>query len=139
MKIKLTLCMLLAAVCSAWAQQTVTGRVTDQEDGSGMVGVNVVVKGSTTGTQTDIDGNYSISVPENAVLTYSYVGYTTEEVPVNNQSVINVSLVTDIQSLSEVVVVGYGVQRKADVTGAISSIKQEDIANRPVSNAEQAL
>jgi TonB-linked SusC/RagA family outer membrane protein len=139
MKIKLTLCMLLAAVCSAWAQQTVTGKVTDQGDGSGMVGVNVVVKGSTTGTQTDIDGNYSIAVPGDAVLTYSYVGYTTEEVPVNNQSVINVALVTDVQTLTEVVVVGYGVQRKADVTGAISSIKQEDIANRPVSNAEQAL
>lgn len=131
--------MLLAAVCSAWAQQTVTGKVTDQTDGTGMVGVNVVVKGSTTGTQTDVEGNYSINVPENAILTYSYVGYTTEEVPVNNQPTINVALVTDIQALSEVVVVGYGVQRKADVTGAISSIKSEDIANRPVSNAEQAL
>lgn len=139
MKKRITTLLFLLLSLTVMAQQTVTGKVTDQGDGSGMVGVNVVVKGSTTGTQTDVEGNYSISVPADAVLSFSFVGYLTEEVPVSNQSTINVALQSDVKTLSEVVVVGYGVQRKADVTGAIASVKAEDIANRPISNAEQAL
>jgi hypothetical protein len=118
---------------------SIAGKVTSQEDNSPLVGVNVVVKGSTTGTQTDVEGNYRLNAPGNATLVFSYIGFTPLEVPINGQTTISPVMAPDVRALSEVVVVGYGTQRKADVTGSIVSVQAEDIANRPVSNAEQAL
>ncbi|WP_055562237.1 SusC/RagA family TonB-linked outer membrane protein [Hymenobacter sp. AT01-02] len=123
---------------AAAADITVSGRVVD-EKGAALPGVNVVVKGTSTGTQTDADGRYTLTAPDNATLAFSFVGFTIQEVPVSGRTTVDVSLAPDSQSLNEVVVVGYGTQRKADVTGAIGSVKAEEIANRPVANAEQSL
>ena len=117
----------------------VSGQVLD-ETGKPMPGVNVLVKGTTNGTSTDTDGNYSINVENgDAVLIFSFIGYFTQEIPVGNRTVINVSLAPDIATLSEVVVVGYGTQERASVTGAISSVTAEEISQQPVVNVGQAL
>lgn len=119
------------------AQQTVTGTVTDAT--GPLPGVNVVERGTSNGTTTDFDGNYSLEVNDDAVLIFSYISYQTQEVAVNNRSVVNVNMVADSQSLDDVIVVGYGTQSRAEVTGAISSIDTEEINSLPVSTAEQAL
>lgn len=118
----------------------VTGKVTD-ETGVSMPGVNIVVKGTTTGTTTDADGLYSLNTANisNAVLVFSFIGYATQEQVVNNQSVINVSLIADVQALGEVVVVGYGTQRKSDITGAIASVSEQALREVPVTSLSQAL
>ncbi|MRH98982.1 SusC/RagA family TonB-linked outer membrane protein [Kriegella sp. EG-1] len=107
-------------------QSTITGNVTD-ENGSPLPGASVVVKGTTTGAVTDFDGNYSISASSDAVLLISYVGYQTAQVSVNGKSVVNVGLEVDASQLDEVVVVGYGTQRKGEVTAAISTVGAETI------------
>lgn len=117
----------LALLCFgfAQAQSTVSGVVSDQN--APLPGANVVVKGTTNGTQTDFDGNYQLSnVPDGATLVFSYVSFATQEVQFNGQSTINVTLEEDTQSLEEVVVVGYGTQKKKEVTTAVSSVKAED-------------
>src|SRR5690606_30068771 len=117
----------------------VAGTITDM-DGAPLPGVTVMVKGTTTGTTTDIDGNFSIDVPdENAVLVFSYVGFVTEEVAVGSQSQISISLLPDLQTVTELVVVGYGTQKKSDLTGAVSQVSAEEIKAIPVQNAVQAL
>jgi TonB-linked SusC/RagA family outer membrane protein len=119
---------------------TIKGRVTDQGDKSGLPGVNVLLKGTTNGTTTDANGAYTLSAPEaTGTLVFSYIGYTTEEVPINNRTTIDVAMVADIKSLSEVVVVGYGTQRKSQLTGAISSVSSKEISELPIANAQQAL
>ena len=131
---------LLTLSGNLYAQNTVSGEVTDAEDGGVLPGVNVVVKGSTVGTVTDIEGNYSLSVPDGeTTLVFSSVGYLGQEVAVGNQSTLNVTMNPDIQSLSEVVVVGYGTQEKRDVTAAISSVSAEEIKELPVANSVDAL
>ncbi len=118
------------------ARLTVTGTVKG-ETGEGIPGVSVVLKGTSTGTATNAEGNYSLVVPDGAgTLVFSYIGYTTEEVPIGNRTTIDVSLVPDIKSLTEVVVVGYGTQEKRDVTGSISSIKADEIQNIPIPSVE---
>lgn len=107
------------------ADVEVSGRVND-ENGQGLPGASVVVKGTTTGTTTDLDGNYNISVPEDAVLTVSFVGYKTKEIALNGRSEINVSMEVDAETLSEVIVVGYGVQESKDITGSVKSVKSGD-------------
>jgi TonB-linked SusC/RagA family outer membrane protein len=109
-------------------QQTkkITGVVTDS-NGEAVIGANVVEKGTTNGTVTDLDGKYELSLPSNAILQVSYIGYMTKEIPIRAQSVINITIGEDTQALEEVVVVGYGVQRKSDVTGSISVTKAEDM------------
>lgn len=116
----------------------VTGQVRDAL-GEPIIGANVVVKGTTNGTITDIDGNFSLEVPEGALLVFSYIGYTDKTIPVGNQTVLAVSLAEDTQKLDEVVVVGYGTQKKVNLTGAISSVDAETLENRPITNATQAL
>ncbi|MEK6477241.1 TonB-dependent receptor [Catalinimonas sp. 4WD22] len=113
----------------------VSGTVSSPTDNEGLPGVNVLVKGSSTGTVTDIEGRYSINVPNaNDTLIFSSIGYTAQEVPVNGRSVIDITLTEDIQSLSEVVVVGYGSMRKQDITNAVSVIDMDKIGERPASN-----
>ena len=107
-------------------QSTITGTITDA-DGIPLAGASVVVKGTTTGAVADFDGNYTITAPADGTLVFSYVGYKATEITVNNQSTINVTLVEDASLLDEVVVVGYGTQKKGEVTGSISTIGAEAI------------
>ncbi len=117
----------LCNVYMAFSQEmTVTGKVTDTEDGSALPGVNILEKGTFNGSLTDIDGAFSINVSSGAVLQFSYVGYLTEEVEVTGQSVVNVALTPDITQLSEIVVIGYGVQKKEDLTGSVSVIDNKE-------------
>ncbi|MGK7391673.1 MAG: SusC/RagA family TonB-linked outer membrane protein [Candidatus Cyclobacteriaceae bacterium M2_1C_046] len=123
----------LALVCftmsGAWAQErTVSGTLTSVEDGQPLPGVSVVLKGTSIGTVTDIDGKYKISVPsDGGVIVYSFIGLTTKEVEVNNQSVIDVQMEENVLALSEVVVTGYTTQRKKDITGAVSVVEPEEL------------
>lgn len=119
--------------------QRVTGTVTDIDD-EPLPGVNIVEQGTTNGTLTDADGNYALTVnSDTATLIFTYVGFTREEVSINNRSTIDMTLVEDIASLSEVVVIGYGTQRKENVSGAISTVGSEAIDGRPVADVESAL
>ncbi len=120
-------------------QQKITGRITSG-DGSPLPGVNVVEKGTTNGTVTDIDGKYSITlIGQEPVLVFSFIGYLTEEVEAAGKNEIDVLLVDDIQRLDEVVVVGYGTVKKSDITGSLSSVTSEQIMSLPVQNLNQAL
>lgn len=130
----------VAATNPAVQERTVTGRVLSNEDNTALPGVNVAVKGTTRGTTSDVDGNFRIAVPDNnAVLVFSSVGFVTQEITVGAQSTIDVKMGTDQRTLNEVVVVGYGVQKKSQLTGAISSVGSKEIAELPVTNARQAL
>ena len=121
---------------------TVTGTVTD-ESGTGLPGATVVLKGeASTGTVTDVEGKYALTIPDeqpNPILVFSFVGYTTQEVAVDNQSVIDVQLGSDVTSLEEVVVVGYGTQKKDDLTGSITAISTKDFNDGFVPTAEQLI
>ncbi|WPP48417.1 SusC/RagA family TonB-linked outer membrane protein [Catalinimonas niigatensis] len=133
---------LLGVFCIAsvtYAQTTVSGKVTAPEEGS-LPGVNVLVQGTSTGTVTDMDGNYNLTVPAGSdVLVFSSIGYVTQEITINGRSTINVELQADVQSLSEVVVIGYGTQEKRDATGAVSSIKSEDFNSGVIASPEQLI
>lgn len=128
----------LGLTLSSIADINVSGRVTS-ETNEGLPGVNVTVKSTTNGTVTDANGSYRLSVPENATIVFSYIGYATEEVAVGNRTNIDVQLVPDIKSLSEVVVVGYGEQARAKVTGAISTVSSKEITALPVADVTAAL
>ena len=121
-------------------ERTITGQVTDLSNEETLPGVNILVKGTTIGTVSDVEGNYRLTAPEDAeTLVFSSVGYTSEEVAINGQSTINLELSPDIQSLQEIVVVGYGEQKKENLTGAVSTIDAQEINKRPVLSADQAL
>ncbi len=138
-KLCLVLFTMLFISVSAFAQKTVTGVVVD-ELGDPIIGANVVIKGSQEGTMTDADGNFTLrNVSDNAVLKVSFMGYATQEVSVAGKSKISVTLQEDNQMLGEVVMVGYGVQRKSDVTGAVLHVDERKLMNRPVPNALEAL
>ncbi len=138
MEIKATIIscfLLLSFLLSAQEQLTVSGNVTEAITGESGIGVTVLVKGTSNGTVTDIDGNYTLNnVPANGTLIFSYIGKTTVEEPVNGRTTINVILSEDVHALEEVVVIGYGTARKRDLTGSIASIDADEIANRPSSN-----
>lgn len=121
---------------SAWAQERqVTGKVTSSEDDLPIPGVNVIVEGTTKGTSTDVDGNFSLTLTEKEhVLIFSFVGFQNAVIDVAGQTTIDVTLAPDVTALEEVVVVGYGTQRKRDVTGAITSLKGDEVADRPNAN-----
>ena len=117
----------------------VSGKVTDASGGS-LPGVSVVVKGTTTGTITDANGKYTLSnIPANATLLFSFVGMKTHEVAVNGKTNIEVTLEEETIGLDEVVAVGYGTMKKSDLTGAVASVRGEDLAAYPVTNASEAL
>lgn len=118
----------------------VTGTVISTDDTAGLPGVNVLVKGTTNGTVTDFDGNFSIKVSNpNSVLVFSYIGFTAQEVPLNNRTSINVTMTENATSLDEVVIIGYGTQIKREVTGSVQTIKAEEFADIPVSQITQKL
>ena len=133
--------LVLMAVSStmAMAQGKVSGKVVDAT-GEPVIGASILVKGTSNGAVTDFDGNYTIqSVPQGASLVFSYVGYRTQTIAVNGRGSIDVTLEEDKQMLDEVVVVGYGVQRKSDVTGALTRVGEKELNAKPVSNAFEAL
>lgn len=138
-KLCFTTLLLMIAVPFLSAQELikVSGKVTD-EQALPLIGVSVIEKGTTNGIFTDIDGNYQLSVQQGATIVFSYLGYIAIEMPATSR-VMDIMMKENIQALDEVVVVGYGVQKKSSVTGAISQVKPEDIQNRTISNAQQAL
>ena len=137
-KRKIGLFGLLFTLCSimAWSQQTITGTVSDS-DGP-LAGASVVVKGTINGVSTDFDGNFSIEASPSDVLLISYIGYTPKEIPVGDQTQIDVNLEAG-NKLDEVVVIGYGTQRKSDLTGSVSSVSSEEITQIPTSRVDQVL
>jgi TonB-dependent SusC/RagA subfamily outer membrane receptor len=138
----LALFVLFTLVVSAAQAQTIVKGTVKDETGSPLPGVNVLVKGTTTGTTTDADGIYSISLSsagDDVILAFSFIGYETEEFSVSNRTTIDVMLIPNLEALSEVVVIGYGTQRKPDVTGAISSINSADITQSAAITVDQAL
>jgi len=132
--------LLLLLSIQIFAQdRTISGKVTSSEDGLGIPGASVAIKGTTRGTATDVDGNYKITVSGSAVLTITSVGYLTQDVTVGTRAQVDVTLAADTKSLKEVVVVGYGTQKKSQMTGAISSVGAKQIQELPITNARQAL
>ena len=131
---------LFVSLC-VWAQdRVVTGKVTSSEDGSALPGVNVVVKGTTTGTVSDSDGSFRISVPNSgAILSFSFIGFLSQDVEVGARTSVDVILSPDVKQLTEVVVVGYGTQLKQDLTGNIAKISGDNVQNIPVTTIEQAI
>ncbi|PQV48955.1 TonB-linked SusC/RagA family outer membrane protein [Jejuia pallidilutea] len=121
------------------AQTTITGTVISAEDDMGIPGVNVLVKGTSTGAVTDFDGNYSIDAPSGSTLVFSYIGYVTQEIVVGNQTTINVTLRPDLAQLDEVVVVGYGTAKKETLTGAVEQVKAEAFEDLAVGSPALAL
>ena len=141
MKKRLTaLIITTLVVVSAWAQQlSVSGVVTDKDTGEPLIGVTVRVAGQTGGTITDLDGRYTVSADQNATLEFTYMGYKKLSERIGGRRQINVQLQSDTQVLDELVVIGYGVQKKSDITGSIASVAGKDINDMPVSSALQAL
>ena len=135
--------MLFVSISVSWnvfaQDRKVTGRITDTENGSGIPGVTVLVKGSATGSNSDGNGNYSISVPGNATLVFSFVGYTTQEVAVGNRTSVNIGLGADARALQEVVVTGYAAQNRRDITGAVAVVDVKEMKKMPASNIADQL
>ncbi|MDK2978977.1 MAG: TonB-dependent starch-binding outer membrane protein SusC, partial [Bacteroidales bacterium] len=141
-KIRLTLILTLLKILIpgvVLSQITVTGTVTDADDGTTLPGVNIQAKNTEIGTITDVDGNYSITVPENAVLLFSYIGYAAQEIEVGNRTVINVALKLQTELLEEIVVIGYGQVRKEDATGAISTVSAKDFNQGSITSPQELI
>lgn len=135
----LTLLSFFSVMAFSYAQTTVTGTVSDGA-GIPLPGVSVVIDGTTQGVSTDFDGIYSIEVEnEDAVLIFSYIGFLTQEVPTNGRTTIDVQMEEDVQNLEEVVVVGYGTQKRATVSGAVASVKGEELTKSPTVNLTNSL
>lgn len=125
---------------AAVAQQQVTGKVTDYTNNEALPGVNILLQNTTTGTVSDIDGNFTLQVPgPDAVLVFSFIGYETQEIPVGSQSNITVQLIPDLTTLTELVVIGYGTQRAEAVTGSVASISGDVLRDVPAANVTQSL
>ena len=123
-------------------ERTVKGKVTDAGNGERLPGVNIIIKGTNNGTTSNADGDYSIAVPsDDAVLIFSFIGFTSQEATVTNKTVMNINLSADLKQLDEVVVTGYGTQRKVDLTGAVGSLRASDIdiGSKPITSADQLL
>ncbi|MBN2774220.1 MAG: TonB-dependent receptor [Prolixibacteraceae bacterium] len=137
----LFVCMLLILAFPVYSQTgTVTGKITDSKTGEELPGVNVVIKGTTIGVVTDINGNYRIDISSaDAVLQYTFIGYTIQEIPVNGRSEINVQLVTSVTQLDEIIAVGYGSVPRANLTGSVSTVSSETLNKIPVADAAEAM
>lgn len=136
-KAGVTILFLLFSI-HAFSQARISGKVISTEDGSGLPGVSILEKGTSNGTVTDTNGNYAITTKEGATLVYSFIGYTTQEVPVNGRSTIDIGLEVSISSLQEVVVIGYGEQEKKDVTGSVLALSSRDF-NKGIMSSPQDL
>lgn len=133
--------MLLFASAVAFAQsRVITGTVIAGDDNQPIPGVSVIVKGTTIGVATNLDGKYTLNVPaERSILTFSFIGYSTQEINIGTRSIIDLTMASDIRSLNEVIVTGYGTQTKREITGAISSVGGESIQNLPLQSFDRAL
>lgn len=140
---KFTYLLLLIMLCTGqvFAQgRKISGTVTDAKDGSTMPGVNVILKGTTSGAVSDVNGRYEINVTgKNQVLVFKFIGYKTQEIEIANNNEINVQMAVESQRLDEIVVIGYGIQRKSDLTGSVSSMKGKDLSKIATSSAVQAM
>lgn len=138
-KFSLVLGLMLFVVGMTMAQRTITGTITDAS-GESLIGASILVKGSTTGAVTDLDGNYSITVPNDVnVLIVSYTGFSTKEVEINNRSIVDVTLDESIEALSEVVVLGYSTKSRSEVTGSAVQLGTEKLSQLPLVSVDQAL
>lgn len=127
-------------LANAQQSRQISGTITDSENGETLLGVNVIIGGTTQGVSTDLDGDFSISVPgSNTVLVISYIGYQTQRITVGNQNILNIRLVPDTKALEEVVVVGYGTQRREEVTSAVTKITSENFVKGPVVSPAQLI
>ncbi|MDB5147909.1 MAG: SusC/RagA family TonB-linked outer membrane protein, partial [Mucilaginibacter sp.] len=125
---------------AAFAQDVVVkGKVTDATTGEALIGVSVSLKGTTTGVQTDVNGAFTIKAPGNGTLAFTYIGYIASSLPINNQTALDVKLRPESKELAQVVVIGYGTQKKRDVTGAVASVSGDVITKQPVQTPTQAL
>ncbi|WP_461637194.1 SusC/RagA family TonB-linked outer membrane protein [Labilibaculum euxinus] len=138
-KLLLMLVMVFSFTMIHAQEKVVTGLVTDANDGMGIPGVSVVVKGTTVGTTTDIDGNYTLTVNANATIIYSFVGYRSQEIVVGSQSQINVILSIETENLSEIVVIGYGTVKKEDKTGSVTSVSSKDFNKGNITSPQDLL
>ena len=139
-KILLLSTSLFLLVASAWAQRTVTGQVTSSDDGSAIPGVNVVLKGTSSGTITDFDGNYRLEVPEaGGTLVFTFIGLLSQETVIGSRSIIDTSMESDLAELDEIVVTGYGTQDKKEVTSAVTSVKAKDFNKGMVNDPLQLI
>lgn len=123
----------------SFAQEVTIEGIVTSDDGLNLPGVNILLKGTNKGTQTDFNGNYILNANSQGILVFSYIGYVTQEIVISNKTTINVTLITDTQSLDEIVIVGYGEQQRSDLTGAIGSIKSEGIKDKPIVDINQAM
>ena len=141
LKAKAALFVILFMCITAFAQENLTlkGQVLSTEDSMPLPGVNVIIAGTNNGTSTDFDGNYQINAKEGDVLQFTYVGYLTQLIPVTNQTTINISMAEDANKLDEVVVIGYGTQKRSNITGAISKVKNDDLNQIAVPRVDEAL
>ncbi|MEJ7676668.1 MAG: TonB-dependent receptor plug domain-containing protein [Segetibacter sp.] len=141
MKRFLLLFLILSTIThSCYAQsKVIIGQVTDQKNNKPMSNVTVQVKGTGIGTSTNAEGKFSINAPANGTLTFSFISYSTKEIPVNNRSTINVTLAAEASALGDVLIIGYGTQRKKDLTGSITSLNPTSYKDQPVLNASAAL
>lgn len=142
-RLLLLIALLISGCLPALAQQRgISGKITD-ETGVPLPGVNVVLKGTTNGTVSDADGGYTISVPASSlgsgVLVFSFIGYTAQEIPIDNRTTVDISLSPSLQTLNEVVIVGYGTQAKKDLTGSVVAISEKDFNKGQVITAEQLI
>ena len=128
-----------AALNKLLAQIKITGKITDQTTGESLIGVSVKVKGTSAGTVTDINGNFTLNAPEDGTLVVSFIGYTTLEVPIAGKTTLNIKLQSANKGLNEVVVVGYGVQKKVTVTGSVTSVKGEELVKSPAINLSNSI
>lgn len=131
--------LLLLSGTYAFSQTRVTGRVTTADDGNGLPGVSILEKGTSNGTVTNADGNYAINVGANAVLVFSFIGYTTQEVTLEGRTTVDVRLETNVQALEEVVVMGYGAQEKKDVTGSVLALTSKDFNKGIISSPQDMM
>jgi TonB-dependent starch-binding outer membrane protein SusC len=140
-QILLTMLLFLGSISFLSAQRQISGQVKENEKSEPLPGVSVVLSGTSTGTVTDIDGKYTLSVPDktDAQLVFSYVGFTSQTITVGNQSVVDITLVSDAQTLNEAVVIGYGSVNKRDVLGSVSSVSSKQLKDIPITNAAEAL
>lgn len=141
LKVSAVVAMLLVfSATTALAQIQVSGTITDASDGQPLSGVNIVVKGTTTGTSSGADGTYQLEVPSaQDTLVASFIGYITQQIPVNNRNTIDIELQADVEQFEDVVVVGYGTQEKQQITGSVSSVREEDFVKGSVNSAAELI
>lgn len=137
-KITLILVLMVSFVSIMLGQRDIRGTVTDAENNP-LIGVTIVIKNSGTGTVTDLDGNYQLTAKQDDILVFSFLGFASQEVTVNAQTVIDIQMQSDAQLIDEVVVIGYGTAAKKDLVSSVSQVKGEELQNQPVSRLDQAL